>query len=393
MPSKKISKKPAAKKVVKGGPARAKKKSSVMEQALEAMMEHRPAAVKSAPRPTGTHRRRFSGWGILSLVLALAFGGILLYEHNPTFRSKATQLVNSTGLLQLSGGAQEKKDPFVMKLTIVYNASEPTMKSILDNYVANIEKNLENTKVAANWLDKNDAQAQEIIAKLDAKYLPIFVTDASIQSHPLYAQFSQAVSMVNGEYVFQSEGMEYLKVPEAGDARVLGAKPDKAKVHITEYASMSCGYCKMMHPILQTVLKKYAKDVSLAVKHYDRGGSDSLTAQATECAADLGRFDQMVTAMYNHQSDIASAGGGTGQDNEALYAQIKVAAREAGVNGDRVVSCVKSGKYAEKVAKHTEEGRVFGVMGTPSFFINNKFIGGAVDEIKFTSFIEEALNK
>jgi hypothetical protein len=124
----------------------------------------------------------------------------------------------------------------MMKMHIVFNKDDQNMKSTIEKYLQNIEKNLTNTKVEAAWLDKNDAQGQALISKLGAKYLPIFVTDSSIQTHPKFSAFSGAVTTKNGEYVLNSEGMEYIEIPAVGDGRVLGVSPEKAKVRIIEYA-------------------------------------------------------------------------------------------------------------------------------------------------------------
>lgn len=365
-------------------------KEHLVEKKLESVMENHQ-------EHAGGHRKKkssFPWWGLLSLLLVLVFGTILLYEYNRDFKNNFNKLISSTGLFKMEEQqAVAVKEPFMMKMNIVYNKDDARMKQTIDQYLQNIERNLENTKVSATWLDKNDAKAQELINKLDSKFLPIFTTDSTIQKHPQYSLFAPAITVNSGEYQFQSEGMEYLKTPEVGDARVLGAAPEKAKVKIIEYNSMSCGYCKAMHPILQNIIKKYGDRVSLITKNYDRGGIDSVLGQAVECAADQGRFDQMLTAMFNHQADIFTAMQSPEKAEDAVYEQLKSAAKEAGANGDTMLACVKSGKYADKVSKHTAEGQEFGVIGTPGFFINNRFIGGAMEEGAFTALIEEALNK
>lgn len=377
----------------KAAPRKAKvaPKEHIVEKKLGSIMD---SASKSANSSKSKKKSNFPWWGLASLLLVLVFGTILLLEYNRDFKNNFSRMMSYTGFGMMQGGQEaEAKAPFMMKMHIVFNKDDQNMKSTIEKYLQNIEKNLTNTKVEAAWLDKNDAQGQALISKLGAKYLPIFVTDSSIQTHPKFSAFSGAVTTKNGEYVLNSEGMEYIEIPAVGDGRVLGVSPEKAKVRIIEYASMSCGYCKMMHPILQNIVKKYGRQVSLVTKNYDRGGVDTITAQAVECAADYGRFDQMLTAMYNRQAGIATAAQAEGKVEEGVYTEIKAAAKEAGVNGDRVLSCVKAGKYADRVAKQTAEAQEFGIVGTPSFFINSKFIGGAAEEAQFTKVVEEELNK
>ena len=49
-------------------------------------------------------------------------------------------------------------------------------------------------------------------------------------------------------------------------------------------------------------------------------------------------------------------------------------------------TCVDEGKYNDKIKEQTEEAFKFGISGTPSFFVNDQFIGGAVsyDTLKQT---------
>jgi protein-disulfide isomerase len=367
-------------------------KDHLVEKKLESVME------SSHEHKTTTHTKKkthFPWWGLFSLLLVLVFGTILLYEYNRDFKNNFAKMVSSTGLVKMGDNVPEEtaKEPFLMKMNIVYNKDDAKMKQTIEQYLQNIEKNLINTKVSATWMDKNAPNAQAIIEKLDSKFLPIFTTDSDIQKHPQYSLFAAAITVKNGEYQFQSEGMEYLKTPDVADARFIGAAPEKAKVKVIEYVSMSCGYCKAMHPILQNIAKNYGDRVSIIIKNYDRGGIDSILGQALECTADQGRLDQMITAMFNHQADIFTAMQAPEKAEEAVYEQMKAAAKEAGANGDTMLTCVKSGKYADKISKQTIEGQEFGVIGTPGFFINNKFIGGAMEEGPFTKLIEDELNK
>jgi protein-disulfide isomerase len=385
-------KKAAVKKVKKEAPAEVKE--HIVEEKLNQIMEN--ATVTADQTVSKKKAAGFPWWGLVSLLLVLIFGCILLYEKNDDFRNNSNKLLNSTGLVKLPAGEKVEeaaKDPFLMKLTIVYNKDNQQMKTSIEGYLKNIESNLENTKVSATWLDRNDALAKTLIAKLDAKYLPIFTTDETIKNHPQYSKFFQAISLKNGEYQFQSEGMEYMSFPTPGEARYLGANPDKAKVVMIEYASFSCGYCKAMYPILQKVLKQYGKQVSLVVKHYNRGGIDILLGQAVECAADQGKLDPMMTSMYAKESDFISAMQNQEDPEKAVYDEITKAAKDAGTNSDKVLACIKAGTYADRISKDTAEGQEFGIMGTPSFFINKNFVGGAMEESGFINLIETELNK
>ena len=50
-----------------------------------------------------------------------------------------------------------------------------------------------------------------------------------------------------------------------------------------------------------------------------------------------------------------------------------------------------SGKAAEVVQQHVDEGAKFGVSGTPGFFVNGRFLNGAVPLETFVQVIDEEL--
>lgn len=266
------------------------------------------------------------------------------------------------------------------------------MESTIKDYLKNIENNLGNTKVDANWIDKNSPEGLATIESLNAKFLPLFTTDSSILQHPKYTQFAPAINVVGDIYHFQSEGMEYLVTPEVNDANYIGANPETAKVKVIEYVSLTCSYCKTMQPILESAMEKYSKDMVWVVKHYDRGGIDSLLAQGAECAAEQNKFEEMMSDIFSRQSEIGSSITSDETMQKDVIEQLKISAKNLKINADKLVSCVESGKYAQKIENQTKEGLEFGIMGTPGFFVNKRFIGGATDEATFMSIIEEQLN-
>ncbi|MBD3269918.1 thioredoxin domain-containing protein, partial [Candidatus Peregrinibacteria bacterium] len=275
-------------------------------------------------------------------------------------------------------------------ITIVYNENESEQKASLEGYIQNVESNLQNTNVIVTWVDKESEEGSQIIETVDARFLPIFVTDSTIESHPQYAEFAPALEEINGVLTIRSEGLEYLKVPEIGDAQIIGADPENADVVIIEYISYTCGFCARMHTVLEEAVEKYEGQVSWAVKNFDRGGPDSTLSQAAECAADQGRFKEMSSALYATQNDIMTSLQDANPD-EALNDTIEQIATNAGVDSDELLQCIEDGTYEERVMEQSVEGREFGIMGTPSMFINDQFVPGAVPAEQLDAIIQEEL--
>ena len=152
---------------------------------------------------------------------------------------------------------------------------------------------------------------------------------------------------------------------------------EDAKVTMVEYSSFSCGFCNRARTTLDQILETYPDDVKIVYKHFNRGGTDSITAQAAECAGDQGKFWEMHDIIF----DKGSSG------------DLKGYAKDIGLNANSFAECLDSGKYASRVTEDTSEGRSLGVSGTPSFSINGELVVGAQPFSAFKQVIDAELAK
>lgn len=150
---------------------------------------------------------------------------------------------------------------------------------------------------------------------------------------------------------------------------------EKAKVTIVEYSSFSCGYCKTARPILNEVLAAYPDDVRLVYRHFDRGGTDAKSAQASECAGEQGKFWEMHDLIFDK-----------GANSYAEYAT------ELGIDPAKLTACTDSDKYLDKVRANTTEARNSGIDGTPAFVLNGEaLISGRQPASSFKQVIDQML--
>ena len=70
---------------------------------------------------------------------------------------------------------------------------------------------------------------------------------------------------------------------------------------------------------------------------------------------------------------------------------IKDLAKQVKIDGSKLVSCINSGEKKGIVDADTNEGGTLGVTGTPAFFINGKFLGGAFPLESFKEIIDKEL--
>lgn len=67
-------------------------------------------------------------------------------------------------------------------------------------------------------------------------------------------------------------------------------------------------------------------------------------------------------------------------------------AKETGLDGKKLVQCVDSGQKKGVVDADYEQGGELGVRGTPGFFVNGKFLGGAFPFTAFKELIDRELD-
>jgi protein-disulfide isomerase len=101
-------------------------------------------------------------------------------------------------------------------------------------------------------------------------------------------------------------------------------------------------------------------------------------AEAAECAREQGKFWEMHDKMFENQRALAV-------DNLKQYAA------DLALDKDKFNTCLDQGKMKDGVSKDMAVGSAAGVTGTPAFFVNGRFISGAVPFENFKQVIDEEL--
>ena len=128
------------------------------------------------------------------------------------------------------------------------------------------------------------------------------------------------------------------------------------------------------------MLKKYGDKVRLVFRHYPLPFHPHAqkAAEASLCADDQGKFWQMHDALFDHQQALEPE-------------QLKVYAKELGLDPAKFDACLDSGQKAAQVEKDKEAGSKAGVNGTPAFFINGLQLSGAQPQEEFEALIDQEL--
>jgi protein-disulfide isomerase len=148
------------------------------------------------------------------------------------------------------------------------------------------------------------------------------------------------------------------QIPVA-DAYVRG--PKDAPVTIIEFSDFQCPYCAQAKTLVDQVLKAYPQNVNFVYKNFPlpmHPNADP-AARAALAAGKQGKFWEMHDALFSHSGDLSS------QTIHDLAEKLHL--DRAKFDADMTSPAVK-----EQVDVDIRQGKVAGVRGTPSFFINGR---------------------
>lgn len=163
--------------------------------------------------------------------------------------------------------------------------------------------------------------------------------------------------------------------------------PADAPITIVEFSDYQCPFCKRFRDqTLNTLLDAYPGQIRFVYRDFPLSNIHpraQIAAEVANCAGDQGRYWEMHDRLFANQSSWAGAKNGM-----TYFVRF---ADDLALDLNAFGSCIKTGKYAEEVQKDVQDGIAYGVSGTPSFFVNGKFISGAVPFQMFQAVIERQL--
>jgi len=159
----------------------------------------------------------------------------------------------------------------------------------------------------------------------------------------------------------------------AGNNPIIG-NPDAA-ITILEFSDFQCPFCAKFHTeTLPTIMEEYIDKgtVKLVFRDFPIQNihPNAVPASiAAECANEQGKFKQMYHTLFEKQKEWNNL--------ETSYAItiFNQYASEMKLDEEKFDTCIRNAKYLEEVQKDLNDGRTYGITGTPGFFIGNEKIG------------------
>jgi glutaredoxin len=174
------------------------------------------------------------------------------------------------------------------------------------------------------------------------------------------------------------EPLEDLMEPVNPDWDHIRGRHD-APITLVEYGDLECPYCGQAEGAVRDLLSQ-SHDVRYVWRHLplrDVHPQAQRAAEATEAAAEQGRFWQMRDLLLTRQEALA-------HDDLVRYAG------EVGLDVPRFVEDLDRHAGAARIAADVESAAASGVLGTPTFFVNGRRHHGAYDLQALLTAVKEA---
>jgi protein-disulfide isomerase len=155
--------------------------------------------------------------------------------------------------------------------------------------------------------------------------------------------------------------------------------PADAKVVVTEFADYECPYCQQIQPTVQKLETEFAGKIAFRYKDFPlpMHANAQKAAEASRCAQSQGK--------YWEYHDVVSSAKKLDIDG------LKGISRQLKLDTTAFDKCLDSGEKAEVVKAQAAEAQALGLQGTPTFFINGRYVSGAISYDRLRAVILEEL--
>jgi len=156
--------------------------------------------------------------------------------------------------------------------------------------------------------------------------------------------------------------------------------PEDAPVTIIEFGEYQCPYCAKSKEITDQVLAAFPDKIRLVYRDFPLGFHDRAipAAVAANCAGAQDKYFPMHDLILANQGNL--------QDDT-----FKAYATQLGLDMNQWETCLSDPAQIEEIQGDMADGEAFGVTGTPGFFINGIFLGGALPFETFETIINREL--
>ncbi len=144
----------------------------------------------------------------------------------------------------------------------------------------------------------------------------------------------------------------------------------KSKVTVVEFGDFQCPACKAFEPIMRQLRTSYGSKVTIVFKHFPLKSAHPnafIAAKASEAAGNQGKFWEFHDILYDNQEMWAQL-----PDPTEKFVEY---AKSLKLETDKFKKDLQDKKFEDKINSQEDEGINVGVSGTPTIYVNGKFLG------------------
>lgn len=149
-----------------------------------------------------------------------------------------------------------------------------------------------------------------------------------------------------------------------------------AKVSLVEIADFQCPACAVAHPYIKTILNRYGEEIYYVYRHFPLSYHRNalIAAEASEAAAEQGKFWQMYDLLYQRQQDW--------EEDINPVVRFSEYAGELNLNVEQFRKALEEHKFKKIVEDEYNDMFKLEIQATPTFYINGvKYQGDFSDLI------------
>lgn len=156
--------------------------------------------------------------------------------------------------------------------------------------------------------------------------------------------------------------------------------PADAPVKIVEFFDPECSGCRAFYPVMMKVMEEYKDKISLEGRYMLFHTNSYDAALALEGAGKQGKYWEYAELLFNKQEDW-------GNFKEPIRHMFEGYAKELGLDLMEFKKSYEDFSYKSVIAQDMNDGKLLGVHGTPTVFVNGK----KLERISY-DLLKEAIN-
>jgi len=281
-----------------------------------------------------------------------------------------------------------KKLATVLAISLAVVGCEKSKGSKLDNLATNDDSAQQAPKAKKpNAVPIGTGTIEERVARLEQSY----------------AENAEALDFLNKVYAQNKAQMEAQEQREPDPTAVFAVDitqnvkigmvegPATAPITIIKAFDFACPYCEQTSEIMHELVKDNGGKVRVVYKNLVVHPDTALPGHLASCAAaKQGKYTQFKDAFWKNAFGGYKASGG--KDKSPMLADnIMKFSAEIGLNTTQLKADMDGKDCQAFMQADMQELQKFKVNATPTFYVNGKFVGGAMGKEDFQKMIDEQL--